>query len=117
MYLAAAGQAAYLHADTAVYRENVASGAMSRWSRESGARAAGRARSVADMLSDVDAFSRGRFSGPLRRMRDWYLYVELMNAPDAAPLRDPDVRRVYRALPLRRRLRYRLKRLIAPLRG
>ena len=41
----------------------------------------------------------------------------LWNAPSARVLRDPDARRVYRALPPARRLKYRFKRLLAPLRG
>ena len=117
MYLTAAGYAAYLHAFTCVYRENVRTGAMSQWSRESGRRVYERSRSVAEMLGDVDEFSQKRYTEQVGRFRDWYLYVMLWNAPSARVLREPDARRVYRALPFSRRLTYRLKRLLAPLRG
>lgn len=117
MYLTAAGYAAYLHAFTCVYRQNVRTGAMSQWSREAGQKVYERARSVAEMLGDVDEFSKKRYTEQVGRFRDWYLYVMLWNAPDARVLRDPDVRRVYRSLPAARRAKYRLKRLLAPLRG
>ena len=100
-----------------MYRENVRTGAMSQWSRESGQRVYERSRSVAEMLGDVDEFSQKRYTEQVGRFRDWYLYVMLWNAPSARVLREPDARRVYRALPLSRRLTYRLKRLLAPLRG
>ena len=66
---------------------------------------------------DVDEFSQKRYTEQVGRFRDWYLYVMLWNAPSARVLRDPDARRVYRALPPARRLKYRFKRLLAPLRG
>ena len=115
LYMTAAGCGAYLHAFTCLYRENVRTGAMSQWSREAGLRVYERSRSVADMLRDVDEFSQKRYTEQVGRFRDWYIYVMLWNAPHARALDDPDARRVYRALPVRLRAKYRLKRLLRPL--
>lgn len=114
LFCAAAGSAYYLHAFTCVYRENVAGGAMIRWSGDGSARAYERAQSVADMLLDVDQFSQKRYTEQLGHFRDWYLYVMLCSAPDLTVLDLPDCRRVYRALPLARRIKFRLKRLLPP---
>lgn len=116
LFMTAAGCGAYVHAFTCVYRENVQTGAMSQWSREAGRRVYLRSQSVAEMLLDVDEFAQKRYTEQVGRFRDWYLYVMLWNAPDAGVLKDPDARRVYRALPLKARLKYRLKQLIRPLR-
>ena len=64
------GYAAYLHAFTCVYRENVRTGAMSQWSRESGRRVYERSRSVAEMLGDVDEFSQKRYTEQVGRFRE-----------------------------------------------
>lgn len=114
LFLTAAGYGVYLHAFTCVYRENVRTGAMSQWSRETGVRVYERSRSVADMLQDVDGFAKKRYTVEVGRFRDWYLYVMLWNAPTSKVLLEPDARRVYRALPLSKRLKYRLKQLAKP---
>lgn len=116
LFMTAAGYGAYLHAYTCVYRENVQNGAMSQWSREAGKRVYERSQSVAEMLTDVDEFAKKRYTEQVGRFRDWYIYVMLWNAPSMRVLREPDARRVYRALPVARRMKYRLKHLLGPLR-
>lgn len=116
LFMTAAGLGAYVHAFTCVYRENVQTGAMSQWSREEGQRVYLRSQSVAEMLRDVDEFSQKRYTTQVGRFRDWFLYVMLWNAPDTGVLGNPEALRVYRALPLKMRLKYRLKQLIRPLR-
>lgn len=116
LFLTAAGAGGYLAARTCMYRQNVQSGAMSLWARQSGRAAAERARSAADMLLDVDTFSQGRYHEAVSRMRDWYLYVQLVSDPGANFRSDPDLLRLYRSLSPTRRLKHRLKRLLVPLR-
>lgn len=116
MFCTAAGYGVYLHAFTCVYRENVAGGAMSGWSREGSARAHSRvfdrAQSVAEMLSDVDEWSEKKYTEPIGRFRDWYLYVMLFNAPLREVLQNADVKRVYQALPIGKRWKLCLKELL-----
>lgn len=112
LFCTAAGYGFYQHAFTCVYRENVAGGAMSRWSADGAARVSARAASVAEMLADVDEFSQKRYTEQIGRFRDWYLYVMLWNAPTQAALADRDAKRVYAALPLKQRIKFRLKHLL-----
>lgn len=112
LFATAAGVGAYVHCFSCVYRENVSTGAMSQWSRESGTRVYERSRSVADMLSDVDEFAGRRYTEQVGRFRDWYVYLMLWNAPDRSVLREADARRVFRSLPLARKIKYFVKQLI-----
>lgn len=112
LFATAAGAGAYIHMNSCVYRENVQSGAMSQWSRESGKRVYERARSVVEMLGDVDEFAKKQYTEQVGRFRDWYLYVMLWNAPDMSVLKEPDAKRVFDSLPMQKRLKYFVKRLI-----
>ncbi|MEG1775696.1 MAG: glycosyltransferase [Clostridia bacterium] len=112
LFCTAAGLGLYQHAFTCVYRENVPGSAMNAWSREEAARVSARAASVAEMLLDVDEFSQMKYTKQVGRFRDWYLYVLLWNAPDGSALKNADCKRVYAALPIAQRIRYRLKRLL-----
>lgn len=111
MFCTAAGYGYYHHEKTCVYRQNVETGSMSRWAKESPDKAYARAQTVARMLEDVDEFSKKRYTEQVNRFRDWYLYVMLFSAPPLEALSSPELLRIYRAQPFFKRLRFRLKRL------
>lgn len=112
MFMTAAGYGFYQHAFTSVYRENVRAGAMHAWSRDGSARAYERAANVADMLADVNEFSKGEYAAEVGKLRDWYLYVMLWNADSADVLRNRGARRVYRSMPFLQRARFRVKHML-----
>jgi len=109
LLLTAVGKAVYLHAFTCVYRLNTGSSTMARWGDEAADRTRKRCRQVMDMLQGVDAFSGGRWQEALRRLMDDQLRVLMEAAPTRALLQEPDARRVYRAMSLARRVKYRVK--------
>ncbi|MDD3333967.1 MAG: glycosyltransferase [Eubacteriales bacterium] len=112
LFFTAAGYGMYLHRFTCVYRENVAGSAFQVWTKESAALTARRAATVTEMLRDVDEYSRHRYTPQVRKLMDRYLYVELWNTDQAAPLKNPDLQRAYRQLTATQKLKYHLKRLL-----
>ena len=109
LMLTAVGFAVYLSADTCLYRLNTAGSAMARWGAEPAARTRERCAQTLRMLADVQTLCGERCQAELQRLRDAQLRVLLYAAPTRALLRQPEARRVYRALPLPRRLLCRLK--------
>ena len=57
------------------------------------------------MVADVDDYSRHTASADLQKVKDHYLWVMAHNAPDLHSLMTGEVGRVFRALPLKERLR------------
>lgn len=112
LFFTAAGYGAYLHRYTCVYRENVPGSAFQVWTKEGAAQTAHRAATVSEMLSDVNAYTDGRYAAQVNKLRDTYLYVQLWNTDMAHPLGEPELARVYHALPLAQRMKYRLKRAL-----
>lgn len=112
LLLTAVGKAVYLHAFTCVYRLNAGSSTMARWGAETAEKTRNRCRQVIDMLRGVDAFSGGRWQEALQRLTDDQLRVLIEAEPTQALLREPDARRVYRAMPLARRVKCRVKALL-----
>ena len=110
LFFTAAGYGYYLHRFTCAYRENVSGSAFAVWSKEGAQQTAARAATVSEMLADVDEWTKKKYTIQVSHLRDHYLFVELWNTRDRHVLRSPDLRRVYRALPLKRRLLWRLKR-------
>lgn len=108
----ALGWGQYLHRFSCVYRENVSGGAFSVWSKEGADNTARRAATVSEMLRDVDEMTEKKYTVEVNRLRDRYLYVELWNTSAKSPLKSADMRRVYRSLPLKRRLIWRVKRAL-----
>ena len=112
LLLTALGQALYVHAFTCVYRLNGQSSVMARWGAEQAARTRMRCGQMLAMLRAVDAFSGGAHHGALLALMDGQRRVLLEAAPARGQLRDPDMRRVYRALPAVRRLKFRIKAML-----
>ncbi|NLO84320.1 MAG: glycosyltransferase [Clostridiales bacterium] len=112
LFCAAAGYGYYQHAFTCMYRENVAGGAMSQWSADGAAKVYQRSESVAQMLADVDEFSKKKYTDQVGRFRDWYLYVMLWNAPERSAAKDVELGRIYRSLSVKQRMTFHLKHLL-----
>ncbi len=112
LLLTAMGSAAYLHAFTCVYRQNGAGSEMTGWGGEAGAKTRKRCERVVAMLRSVDEVSKRSAHDALQSLVDKEYRVMLEAAPSRALLRDADAKRVYRALPLARRLKFHVKRLI-----
>lgn len=109
LLLTAVGKAVYLHAFTCVYRLNAGSSTMARWGAEPAEKTRKRCGQVIEMLKGVDAFSDGRWHEALQRLTDDQLQVLIEAAPTRELLREPDARRVYREMPLARRVKCRVK--------
>ena len=112
MYFTSEGYAHYLHLFSCLYRENVSGSAFQVWKKESAEKTVRRAASAAEMLDDVDRRTGSRFKAELQPIKDRFLFVELWNTTEKKPLSRPEMRRVYKALPAKQRLRWRLKRLL-----
>ncbi len=114
LLLTAAGKAVYLHAFTCVYRLSSQSSAMAKWGAESAEQTRLRCEQTLTMLRGVDAFSSGRHREALSRLMDGQYRVLLEAAPSFSLLKDPEAKRVYRGLPITRRLKCRVKMVIPP---
>ncbi len=112
LFFTALGYGQYLHRFSCAYRQNVAGSAFAVWSRESAEKTAARAATVSDMLRDVDEMTKKKYTSEVSRLRDRYLYVELWNTQAKHPLKSAEMKRIYRALPLKRRVIWRLKRVM-----
>ena len=109
LLLTAAGRAVYLHAFTCVYRLNAQGSAMAAWGAESVQKTRLRCEQTLAMLRGVDGFSGGRYREALSRLMDAQYRVLLEAAPSRKLLHDPDAARVYRSLPVVRRIKFHLK--------
>ena len=109
LLLTAAGEAAYVHAFTCVYRLNAPGSTMADWGTEAAAKTRLRCQQVIAMLEGVDAFSGGRWHEALRPLMEEQYRVLLEAAPTLALLRDPKARLALRALAPSRRLKCWLK--------
>jgi hypothetical protein len=114
LLLTAAGKAVYLHAFTCVYRLNAQSSAMAGWGAESAEKTRQRCGQTLAMLRGVDAFSLSRHRTALTRLMDGQYRVLLEAAPTFKLLADSHAKRVYRGLPITRRLKCQVKMLIPP---
>jgi glycosyltransferase involved in cell wall biosynthesis len=112
LLLTAAGKAVYLHENTCVYRLNTLNSAMARWGAEAAEQTRTRCEQALAMLRSVAGFSGGRYRADLRRLEDEQYRVVLEAAPTRALLRNAEARRVYRAMPLARRFKCRVKALL-----
>jgi len=113
LYLTACGHAWYEHMYACTYRENVSGSAMQIWKKERRDQLYRRCGTVVEMVSDVDRFSRGAAKEGLDIVKNHYLWVMAHNAPDLKSLMTGEVGRVWRALPVKERLRC-AARLILP---
>ena len=82
------------------------------WTKESAAAVAARAATVVEMLSDAAAFAGLEKPVALEALRNHYLYVQLWNAGEKRPLKNPALRERYKALSLRQKLTFHLKRAL-----
>ena len=112
MFATATGYAIYLPDKTCTYRENVPQSAMQIWSLESADRVSERAKTVKDMLKDVDIYSKQKYHKDINEFRDWFAFVMLLNATSVDVLEDSDALRIYKQLPLSKRIRFRLKKFL-----
>ena len=112
LLLTAAGKAVYLHAFTCEYRLNSAGSAMAAFGTEARRKTELRWRQTLAMLQNVDAFSGGCYHAELRALMDAQHRVLLEAAPRLALLKNADLRRVYRTLPLQRRVKFHIKSLL-----
>jgi len=106
LLLTALGKALYVHAFTCVYRLNAGSSVMAHWGAEAAERTRLRCMQTLAMLQGVDAFSRGAHHEALQTLMDGQRRVLLEAAPSRALLADAHMRRVYRGLPLLRRVKF-----------
>lgn len=112
LYFTSEGYGHYLHTFSCLYRQNVPTSAFQVWRKENAEKTARRAASVVEMLNDVDARTHHRYTEGLTPMRDTYLFVELWNTTEKNPLSRSDLKRVYQNLPLKKKLIWRLKRML-----
>ena len=112
LLLTAMGVAVYLHAFTCVYRLNAGSSAMAQWGNEPPEKTRLRCEQVIAMLQGVDTLCEGRWHTELARLMDDQRRVLLEAAPTLTQLRDPEVRRVYLAMPMLRRIKVRVKSML-----
>jgi len=109
LLLTGVGEAAYLHEFTCVYRLGVAGSTMAGWGTEPTEKTRERCQRVIAMLRGVNAFTHALWDSDLQRLVDDQYRVLIEAAPDRALLAEPEARRVFRRLPLARRLKTRAK--------
>ena len=112
LYFTSEGYGRYIHMNSCLYRQNVAGSAFQVWRKESAEKTARRAATVSEMIRDLDERTGGKYMQEMQPLLDRYLFVELWNTTADKPLQNPELRRVFRALPLKQRLTWRLKRAL-----
>ena len=109
LYLTAAGHAWYEDIEGCVYRENVPTSAFQVWKKEKRDQLFERCQSVVQMVEDVNVYSGGVAQESLYAVRDHYLTVMAHNAPDLKTLMSGQLGKVYKALPIKEKLRCSLR--------
>ena len=112
LLLTAVGKAYYLCERTCVYRLNSAGSTMATWGSDAPEKLRRRCAQALAMLADVDRLSGGAYHDALQVLMDSHTRALVQGAPTPSLLRQPDARRVLRALPLPKRIKCRVKALI-----
>jgi glycosyltransferase involved in cell wall biosynthesis len=112
LYFTSEGYGRYIHMNSCLYRQNVAGSAFQVWRKESAEKTARRAATVSEMIRDLDERTGGKYREEMQPLLDRYLFVELWNTTAKKPLQNPELRRVFQALPLKKRIVWRVKRTL-----